>query len=101
MIDLIRRTCGQAAALDVAGDFSVILLDIGLPEMDGYEVARRLRAAGYGGHIIAVTGYNQAADVELALRAGCDAHLAKPITLASLTAMLDSGPAGHARNRLQ
>ena len=59
----------------------VILLDIGLPGMNGYEVARRVRAMP-GGHVIrlvALTGYGQAEDRRRALDAGFDDHLVKPV----------------------
>ena len=61
--------------------FDVMLLDIGLPGMDGYEVARRTR--GMQGlermRLIALTGYGQAEDRQRALDAGFDAHLVKPV----------------------
>ncbi|HKU40275.1 MAG TPA: ATP-binding protein [Polyangiales bacterium] len=68
----------------------VALLDIGLPVMDGYELARRIRAnaALQGMRLLAVTGYGQAEDREAALRAGFDEHLVKPVDLASLRAAL-------------
>jgi CheY-like chemotaxis protein len=58
----------------------VALLDIGLPGMDGYEVARALRkqAAGRPLYVVAVTGYGKAEDKERAAKAGFDAHLTKP-----------------------
>lgn len=73
-------------ALDLAGRFDadVILLDIGLPRMDGYTVARELRTAGFRGLLIAITGYSQANDVDAAEESGFDAHLAKPARLSEL-----------------
>jgi signal transduction histidine kinase len=58
----------------------VALIDIGLPEMDGYEVARRLRRemTDHRVRLIAMTGYGQAADRQNALKAGFDAHIVKP-----------------------
>jgi len=58
----------------------VALIDIGLPEMDGYEVARRLRREmkDHRVRLIAMTGYGQAADRANALKAGFDAHIVKP-----------------------
>ena len=70
----------------------VCLLDIGLPEMDGYELARRLRAQQETTHamLIAVTGYGQERDRQLASLAGFNYLLAKPVDLGELTALLDS-----------
>jgi CheY-like chemotaxis protein len=64
------------------------LLDIGLPSMDGYEVASRLRAAGIDATLVALTGYGQKDDIERALRAGFNAHLAKPVEFAKLEELL-------------
>jgi PAS domain S-box-containing protein len=77
---------GYHMALDLVPD--VILLDIGLPRMDGYEVTRRLRAAGFGGRIIAVTGYGQKSDITLAMEAGFDAHLKKPFDFDDLELLI-------------
>ena len=77
------------AALDRARTFGdVVLLDIGLPEMDGYEVARRLRAEGGPRVLIAVTGYGQEADLRLAREAGFDDHVTKPVDFARLQQLL-------------
>ncbi len=65
-----------------------VLLDIGLPDIDGYEAARRLREKGYTGCIIALTGYGQEADRLKAIEAGCDAHLTKPVGLKEIEAVL-------------
>jgi signal transduction histidine kinase/CheY-like chemotaxis protein len=68
----------------------VILLDIGLPLMDGYEVARRIRADPRleGVCLIAVTGYGQASDRQRSRAAGFDLHLVKPIDTSELAALL-------------
>jgi len=68
----------------------IILCDIGLPDIDGMEVARRLRAAPAlaGVRLIALTGYGQAEDVRQALDAGFDAHVTKPINMDQLMALL-------------
>ena len=64
----------------------VCLLDIGLPGMDGYELARQLRAQASTAHafLVAITGYGQDSDRRLAAEAGFDRHLVKPIDLESL-----------------
>jgi signal transduction histidine kinase len=68
----------------------VVLLDIGLPGMSGYEVAGRLRATGHTSlRIIAVSGYGQPDDIARSRGAGCDAHLTKPIEIATLDRILE------------
>ena len=72
----------------------VCLLDIGLPGMDGYELARRLRAQPATAHalLVAITGYGQDSDRRLASEAGFDRHLVKPIDLDTLQAALAGLP---------
>src|SRR5581483_4384107 len=67
----------------------VILLDIGLPGMDGYEVARRIRASGCTARIVALTGYGQSDDIERGRDAGFDSHLVKPVDLRTLRESLN------------
>jgi CheY-like chemotaxis protein len=78
-------------ALDAFESFSpdIVLLDIGLPEMDGYEVATRLRRSNRAIDplLIAVTGYGQADDRERSKAAGFDHHLVKPVDLAALLSL--------------
>ncbi len=62
----------------------VAILDIGLPDMDGYALAALLRAAAPALRLVALTGYGQRADVAQALGAGFDLHLTKPATLEDL-----------------
>ncbi len=66
----------------------VILLDIGLPAMDGYQLAAVIRARNIPTRIVALTGYGQPEDVKRALAAGIDAHLVKPVDLDALQAAL-------------
>lgn len=69
----------------------VFLVDIGLPDMDGYELAQHLRALPQvaPSTLIAVTGYGQAQDRERSKAAGFSHHLVKPVEMASLVALLD------------
>ena len=73
-------------AIAVAADFhpDVGVLDIGLPGMNGYELARRIRATDSRIRLIALTGYSQRWDLEAATAAGFDAHCAKPVTTSAL-----------------
>jgi CheY-like chemotaxis protein len=66
------------------------VLDIGLPEMDGNELARRLRAqpGTSGAVLVAVTGYGQQHDRDKALDAGFDHHFTKPVDIDKLNALL-------------
>ncbi len=68
------------------------ILDIGLPVIDGYELARRIRALPGGAdvYLIAVTGYGQPSDRERAASAGFDRHLVKPVSLATIRGLLDA-----------
>jgi PAS domain S-box-containing protein len=70
----------------------VVLIDLGLPELDGYEVARALRASpiGKSAALIAVTGYGQADDRRRSKDAGFDAHLVKPVSQGVLSSLLAS-----------
>ena len=78
----VKGVCTAAAAWNVIRKFDpdVVLLDIGLPDKSGYELAREFRR-WYGvvrPAIIAVTGWNRASDKILSLLAGCDHHVGKP-----------------------
>ncbi|HVK11841.1 MAG TPA: chemotaxis protein CheB, partial [Gemmataceae bacterium] len=76
------------AALD-AGPVDAALLDIGLPGLDGYELARRIRnRPGPAPFLIALTGYGRAADRTAAMAAGFDAHLTKPFNPDDLARVL-------------
>ena len=81
---------GRAAlALATADRFDAMLLDIGMPEMDGYQLARALRTAGVAAALVAVTGYGQDQDRARVREAGFGAHLVKPIDRDALTRVLD------------
>ncbi len=81
-------------AVKAAEDFkpNVLLLDLGLPGIDGYELARRFRADGFADAlIIAISGYAQKSDVENSHAAGFDQHFAKPLDFAELVAAIQAG----------
>lgn len=67
---------------------NVVLLDIGLPKLNGYEVAERLRAENPNLKLIALTGYGARADRERTLQVGFDVHLVKPVDVAALKKLL-------------
>jgi CheY-like chemotaxis protein len=67
-----------AVALSRTGSFDLVLLDMQMPEVDGYEAARQLRVDGYRGPVVALTGDVQPGDEQACHDAGCDAYLAKP-----------------------
>ncbi len=75
-------------------EVALILLDINLPDIDGYEVARRLRASTKAGlasvPIIAVTANALKGDAERALEAGCDVYMSKPINIRELWARVET-----------
>lgn len=83
---------GGLAAIEAvkAQDPDVVLLDIGLPDLSGHEVARRVRAEMVNPPpLIAVTGYGQASDRDTSLEAGFRAHLTKPVDVDKLSALLE------------
>lgn len=82
----------QALALGQQYRPDVIILDIGMPEMDGYEVARSARRDSWGrtALLVALTGWGQAADKEKASAAGFDHHITKPVDADQLIELLDS-----------
>ncbi|RYZ86989.1 MAG: response regulator [Moraxellaceae bacterium] len=81
-----------ADGLQLAEDFrpDAILLDVGLPDMGGYQVAQQLRATSWGKdiYLIAATGWSQFEVKEVAFKAGCDFHIVKPIDLMELDGIM-------------
>src|SRR5262249_34211698 len=88
----VAVTSSAHRTLDLCRDFEphIGLLDIGLPGMDGYELAGRLRAEPYGRSmlLIALTGYGQDDDRRRTKEAGFDHHLTKPADLGVLSDLL-------------
>jgi PAS domain S-box-containing protein len=89
--EVLVRFDGESVLADAAAFApDVLVLDIGLPDMDGYELARRLRSepATAQARFLALTGYGQAHDRTLARAAGFDHHFVKPVDIAALQAVL-------------
>jgi CheY-like chemotaxis protein len=89
----IRTAHDGVSALSIAAEFSpeIVLLDIGLPKMCGYEVARQLRAQpdGEDALLVALTGYGTEEDRRRSLESGFDEHLVKPAGLEALRKLLN------------
>ena len=87
----------QGVERAIAAHPEVALVDIGLPRLDGYEVARRIRAAGGSDiFLVALTGYGQPEDRTRAAAAGFDVHMTKPINFNNLNKILAAGMKGGA-----
>lgn len=88
----VRTAADGLAALAVAAEFQpqVALLDIGMPKLNGYETAQRIRQQPWGRDmvLIAVTGWGQQEDKRLSREAGFDHHLVKPIDMETLQRLL-------------
>ena len=88
-----RAVYDGVSALEIAESFrpEVILLDIGMPSMDGYHVVRELRARGFVPPpvIAALTGWGQDSDKKKAHEAGFDHHFTKPVSADELMAFLE------------
>jgi CheY-like chemotaxis protein len=103
---LMLRSCGAVPHTAVTGEdglrlmgekcFDAVICDLGLPGMDGFEVARRARSLPTPKRVrlIALTGFGQTSDVRQALEAGFDAHLTKPVEAERLLRLL-LGTSGH------
>jgi PAS domain S-box-containing protein len=93
--DVVVAHDGEEAVMK-ASNFrpDLVFLDLGMPVMDGFEAARRLRALpdGEGIFLIALTGWGQASDRQRSREAGFDRHLVKPVDSAALTEVLTAGP---------
>jgi len=90
--DEVRIAYDGSQALEVERDFEpdVILLDIGLPAVSGYDVAHRIREKrGRSVLIVAITGWGQEKDLRRAENAGIDQHFTKPVDFEALVALLE------------
>jgi PAS domain S-box-containing protein len=92
----VRTANDGAEAVTLASTFrpEVILMDIGMPRLDGYEACRLIRAEAWGQTtvMVALTGWGQAADKQRSREAGFDHHLVKPVSYAVVTRLLTSLP---------
>jgi two-component system CheB/CheR fusion protein len=72
-------------------EFNVVLSDLGMPEMDGYELAQRIRALDNGAAptLVALSGFSRPGDIQRAKEAGFDLHLGKPFSLDALAHLLE------------
>jgi CheY-like chemotaxis protein len=97
----VRKCADGGEALQTAGTWrpQLVLLDIGMPVLDGYEVARRIRAESWGGAmmLVAVSGWGQAEDRQRAQQSGFDLHFVKPIGFDTLEEVLANLPQYAAR----
>lgn len=93
------NSAGNALKLANDGNFDLIISDIGMPEMNGYELAQCLRALNEyeATPLIAVTGYTEYDDRGRSLRAGFDAHLTKPINPSQLLELVGKLISGRGR----
>jgi len=97
--EVLTAADGEAAlAIAARARPEVVLLDLGLPRLDGYEVGRRIRAEQWGRNmvLVALTGWGQAEDRRRTHEAGFDSHLVKPLNLDVLTEFLQRLPASRA-----
>jgi DNA-binding response OmpR family regulator len=98
--DEVRIAYDGLEALEAEGEFrpEVVLLDIGMPKLSGYDVARRIRAArGAEVLIVAITGWGQEDDRRRAREAGFDHHFTKPVDFEMLLQLIErDAPRPHA-----
>lgn len=80
------------AAIEHASErvYDVVLMDMDMPEIDGFETVKRLREKGYSGTIVAATGMTQPGDKEKCLEVGCNSYIPKPFGREQLSALLRS-----------
>jgi PAS domain S-box-containing protein len=92
----VRRAQDGLEAFEIARNFQpdIVLMDLGMPILNGYDAARRIRQEPWGRELVlvATTGWGQDDDRRRTAEAGFDRHLIKPITMAALREVLDASP---------
>jgi CheY-like chemotaxis protein len=97
----VEVACDGRKGVEIARSYrpEVVLLDIGLPLLDGYQVARTLREEGFHDTIIiAVSGYGQEEDRQRSREAGMDHHLTKPVDVQTISELIVSRDASTSRS---
>ena len=93
----VRTASDGLRAVMEAAEFQpdVIFLDIGMPNLNGYDACRRIRQETWGksAAVVAVTGWGQDEDIARSMAAGFDSHLVKPVGFDALRALLSVPPA--------
>jgi len=79
-----------------SNELDLVITDMQMPKLDGYELMRRIRATGWSGHIIALTAFAASEDEGKCRAAGCSHYLTKPITPASFAGSVAAVLAGEA-----
>ena len=101
----VRTASDGLEAVEVAEHFrpEVILMDVGMPRLNGYEATRRIRERSWGSSIIiiALTGWGQEGDRAHSKKAGCNGHLVKPVNPNELNTLLShlTAQSGNAKQR--
>jgi DNA-binding response OmpR family regulator len=88
----------DALALAKATAFDIVILDVRMPELSGFDVLRTLRADGYAGGIVMLTGQGDVEDAVDALHLGADDYLPKPVRMAALDRVLTAVAASPRRS---
>jgi len=89
-VTLARNGQEAIEAVELRGEFDLILMDMQMPVMDGYHATSVLRSSGYKGSIVALTAHAMAHELDRCIAAGCDATASKPIDRSALLTLSDT-----------